>query len=59
MYLNITIAMTPQKGDQAYRAYEKGKESILNGTDNPYRGKRYIGLSNWWIKGYLDATGER
>jgi hypothetical protein len=50
--------MKLEPNTKAFKAYEKGKYAGLikqDIRDNPYLGKRYIGLSNWWVKGYSEC----
>jgi hypothetical protein len=47
--------MELQKGTKAYKAVEAGKNAYAQGlgrNDNPYLSGKYMGLSNWWLKGF-------
>jgi len=49
--------MNLPKNSDAEKAYLKGKGASIAGksfSDNPHHGRRFLGLSNWWAKGFND-----
>lgn len=49
------MSTKPLAGSDAFKAYYRGREANrTNGSlnDNPYKSRKVIGLSNWWIKGF-------
>ena len=48
--------MKTVSGTQANKAYVKGKHSKKSDT-SPYMGSKYLGLSNWWVKGHNETHG--